>query len=703
MRALTLWRIALLIALFWALTLVQGAYAPAEAPQAAQQGVFDATGWHAEWDGELPLDGEWEFYWNQLLEPDHFQKIPVSSNFTYVTVPKEWHSYTLDGRPLPYYGYATYRLRLNLGSEELHKRMALYISGIDSAYRLWINGSLASSNGTVGTNKISTIPRSYAQVVTFTPDQGEVELVLQVAGFEQRKAGVWSSIRLGSEQHIVSEWVKHITLEIALAASLGIMGFYHLVIFLFRQKDRSPLFLGLLCLAIAIRTLCVGEALVFQLFPFISWECGTKMEYLCAFLGIALLVALAYSQYPHEMNRSLYKTALGGSLSGALVVIFTSSEFYTRIMLPIQLWIMICFGFVAFVYFFALLKRKEAAGFNCGAIFLLVAAGVNDTLYYNHVIATGDVTPFALVGALFIQAFIFSRKFARSFKQEENLSRELTLVNESLEEKIRKRTSLLSQSVFELQKANDELSQLETSRRQLMSGISHELGTPLTSIQGYVNAMKDGIIDPGNPKYLDLIYGKTVYLDRIIGDLVELSKLEARQMAFHFETLPAEGYFRYIYEKYEPEFQSDGKILEWHNVQTIEENLRKDDRIVAFTGDPLRLEQVVSNLLTNARKFTEQGGIIRMELHYEHVPGTITLRVADTGEGISEEDLPFVFEQFYRGKQAKRQRTAGMGLGLAIAKEIIQAHGGTIGVESAPGKGSLFYFKLQAGYELFNR
>ncbi|OPH61391.1 hypothetical protein BC351_15795 [Paenibacillus ferrarius] len=698
MRKSALYSVMLLIMLLGTAFRADEALAAAKAPQALH-GVLDATSWSAERDGDLPLAGEWEFYWNQLLEPNDLNNPSFPLNPAFVKVPNEWHGYTSDGKPLSNNGYATYRLLIKLPPGEIHKQEALYISGIATAYRLWINGSYAASNGTVGNSKDSMIPRNYAKIVTFTPDKQQIELVLQVSNFVQRKGGLWSSIRLGSEEQISYERDKKVTIEASLAASLAIMGFYHLVIFSLRRKDMSPLFLGTLCLVIAIRTLFVGETLAVRLFPGIHWEWGTKLEYFGVLLGIALVVALVNSQYPGEMNRNLRKIAIWVSLSCAFVVLITSAGLYTRMMLAFQLWILLIFGYVAFVYVLALLRKREAAGFNCVALLLFIAAAVNDTLYYNHTVSTGDSFPLGLIGALFIQSFVLSRKFSRSFKQVEKLSGELLVINETLEEKIKERTVQLRQSVVNLQKANSELSQLEASRRHLLSGISHELGTPLTSIQGYVNGMKDGVIDPGNPKYLNLIYEKTVYLDRIIGDLMELSKLEARQMAFHFEPLPAEDYFRHIYEKYEPELRSNGQQFEWEGLQSDEESLETDGRTVTFSGDPLRMEQVVSNLLTNARKFTPAGGTIRIELLFEHETSAITLRVSDTGEGIAEEDLPFIFDRFYRGKGSRERRVVGTGLGLAIAKEIIEAHGGTVGVESKPGQGSTFFFKLQAYFD----
>lgn len=685
----------LFLLLFCAAFRVDEVMAAAETPHASQ-GLLDISEWSLERDGTIPLVGEWAFYWNRLLEPSDFTRPSSTMAPAYVQVPKEWNHYTINAKPLSNQGYATYRLLIKLAPGEVSQHQALYISGIATAYRLWIDGKPAAANGKVGTSRSLMIPAHYAQMATFIPDKPQVELVIQVSNFVQRKGGMWSSIRLGREEGIGYEREKNIAMNAALTASLAIMGIYHLVLFTLRHKDKSPLYFGVLCMAIAVRSLFVGESLGARLLTGFSWEWGVKFEYLGFILGIALIMALVYTQYPDEMSKTFRNISSMISILAALAVFATSASVFTYMMQYFQVWILLCFGYMTFVYALALSRRRESAGINCVSLLFFIVTAVNDVLYYNQIISTGDWFPIGLIGALLAQSFIISRTFSRSFKQTEKLSGELAAINESLEQRIKDRTLQLRRTVADLQQANSDLSQMEASRRQLMSGISHELGTPLTSIQGYVNAMMDGTVDPGNPKYLNRIHEKTKYLDRLIGDMLDLSRLEARQVAFHFEPLPADDFFRHLFEKYELEVRANGKRFEWSGTGAAEPGENNDGRTAYFSGDPLRVEQVVANLLSNARKYTPEGGTIRMQLRIEPEPGAVILRVSDTGTGIAEEDLPYIFDRFYRGRSSKERQSAGTGLGLAIAKEIVEAHNGTIGAEGQPGQGSTFYFKLPA-------
>jgi signal transduction histidine kinase len=226
---------------------------------------------------------------------------------------------------------------------------------------------------------------------------------------------------------------------------------------------------------------------------------------------------------------------------------------------------------------------------------------------------------------------------------------------------------------------------MEQSLRHLLSDISHELGTPLTSIQGYMKAMMDGVIAPGHPKYMRMIFEKTMVMDRLIGDLFELSKLEAKQIAFDFQTVAAIPYLSKLYDKYkldlagydyELAFELDAGLDESYTVEL----------------DPARMEQVIVNLLNNAKHHTVPGRAIHIEVQLKK--DEMTVHILDHGSGMDEAEIPYLFDRFYRGKHSKRNKSKGSGLGLSICKEIITIHGGTIGIHSKLGEGSDVYFAI---------
>ncbi|OPH58733.1 hypothetical protein BC351_23325 [Paenibacillus ferrarius] len=234
----------------------------------------------------------------------------------------------------------------------------------------------------------------------------------------------------------------------------------------------------------------------------------------------------------------------------------------------------------------------------------------------------------------------------------------------------------------------NELILMETSRRDLLSNISHDLGTPLTSIQGYVEAILDGVIQEPEEqrKYLSVVHMRIVGIQRLITDLYQLSRLETKQ--FHFQLAPTscQTMVRQLFAKYELDAANAGITYTLDMSPTEGEDL-------LLTVDTDRIEQVYANILYNAIKFSARGGFINVLVTIRPEPFELVIRVTDTGVGISEEDLPHIFERFYKVSKS-RSTSGGSGLGLAIAKEIVQYHGGQIWAESRLGKGCSISFSL---------
>ncbi|MDQ0921092.1 histidine kinase [Paenibacillus sp. V4I5] len=234
----------------------------------------------------------------------------------------------------------------------------------------------------------------------------------------------------------------------------------------------------------------------------------------------------------------------------------------------------------------------------------------------------------------------------------------------------------------------NELILMETSRRDLLSNISHDLGTPLTSIQGYVEAILDGVIQEPEEqrKYLTVVHMRIVGIQRLITDLYQLSRLETKQ--FHFQLAPTScgTMVRQLFAKYELDAANAGITYTLNMAHSEGEEL-------LLTVDTDRIEQVYANILYNAIKFSTRGGFIDVHVAIKDEPSELVIRVTDTGVGISEEDLPHIFERFYKVSKS-RSTSGGSGLGLAIAKEIVQYHGGQIWAESRLGKGCSISFSL---------
>ncbi|MBP7687452.1 MAG: HAMP domain-containing protein, partial [Thermoflexales bacterium] len=227
----------------------------------------------------------------------------------------------------------------------------------------------------------------------------------------------------------------------------------------------------------------------------------------------------------------------------------------------------------------------------------------------------------------------------------------------------------------------DSLQQAEVLRRNLMADVAHELRTPLTVIQGNLRAILDGVY-PLEREEIATLYDETRLLQRLVDDLRELALAEAKQLKLN--TLPID--LRPLIESTTGNF---GAAAEAQQI-TLSARLPADLPLVQADAD--RVGQVIRNLVGNALRHTSANGSILIEVTPE--VERVRVRVIDSGEGIPLEDLPHVFDRFYRGDRSRARSSGGSGLGLAITKSLIEAMGGAIGVESQSGAGSTFWFTL---------
>ncbi|HHT9120313.1 MAG TPA: two-component system histidine kinase PnpS [Candidatus Hypogeohydataceae bacterium YC41] len=225
-----------------------------------------------------------------------------------------------------------------------------------------------------------------------------------------------------------------------------------------------------------------------------------------------------------------------------------------------------------------------------------------------------------------------------------------------------------------------DLKKLEKTRVEFVANVSHELKTPLASIKGFVETLKDGAVDePENARrFLGIIEKHSNRLDNLINDLLNLSRIELRETPLELKRIRLLSLIKKITTNLEDRIREKNHVLEL---------LVKPEGLELVADEPL-LDQALTNLLDNAIKYTPEGG--RLSISAREDGGRIELSVADTGIGIPEQDLPRIFERFYRVDKARSREMGGTGLGLAIVKHIMLAHGGEARVKSQPGLGSTF-------------
>ncbi len=237
-----------------------------------------------------------------------------------------------------------------------------------------------------------------------------------------------------------------------------------------------------------------------------------------------------------------------------------------------------------------------------------------------------------------------------------------------------------------LEEANARRDRIEDSRRDLFASISHDLRTPLASIRVMVEAMSDGVVSDAKTRdrYLQTTSLEIQHLSALIDDLFELTTIESGELHLRLETLRVEDVVSEAIDAVRPQLERAGINLAFE----------PDPGTAPVLVDPLRLNRVLANLLQNAIRHTPYDGTIT--LHTASAGPAVEVVIADSGEGIASEDLPHVFDRFYRGEKSRSRDRGGSGLGLSIARGIIEAHGGAISVESSSGRGARFAFTLPA-------
>lgn len=342
---------------------------------------------------------------------------------------------------------------------------------------------------------------------------------------------------------------------------------------------------------------------------------------------------------------------------------------------------------------------------------VLLAYGLGIVIAILNIFVTSQLMfvsqhDFFLLGLLLIFAGILSASFgyllAANITQSLNLLREGThkLANGDFSARVRLTeldelsdvAEAFNKMADDLQRSFARQKELEQARRDLIAAVSHDLRTPLTSIRAMIEALADDVVtEPENVRrYYKTISSQIGNLSGLINDLFELSQLDTEQIKLNLEPVNMNDLLSDVVESMQAQARARGVSL----VGIFSEDLP------LIKAELAKIQRALFNLVQNAIRHTSTDGSISIAT--KKVPEGIQVDVIDTGEGISSEDLPRVFDQFFRGEKSRSRETGGAGLGLAITKRIIEAHQGRIWVESQVGQGTRFSFVLPAAGRLIS-
>ncbi|MCX8124626.1 MAG: diguanylate cyclase [Spirochaetes bacterium] len=423
-KAIKINKIATVIFIFYFFTCCSNASHP------SQKGIIDLRNY--QWDsGPVSLDGEWEFYYGDFYQPQHFKNLE-NRKIHYIKVPSSWTTYAINNHKLPESGFATYRVKILLNYHLPHS-LSLLIPKIDSSHSLFINDTLIAQAGKIGTNHINSIPLWKQTIVDIPSTKNQIDIIFHISNYYYSKAGITNSVVLGTKQSILEYYIKSIIAKFFIFGSLVIISLYHLALYIFRKYDKQSLYFGIFSFLMALLSIIFGEFHIMRIFPNLPWDILVRITYLTMSLGLTFFGLFIENLYPDEVSEKLYKSFLFiGILYTILILI--SPVFYFAKLLSFFFVIMILYGILLFLIFIRAIKNKRKyAAFFLSAFLIFGITIVNDMFHFTHIINTTYMVPYGFLIFIVFQSFILANKNSRLYiKLEKLFSEKIKLENLAL-------------------------------------------------------------------------------------------------------------------------------------------------------------------------------------------------------------------------------------------------------------------------------
>lgn len=604
------------------------------------------------------LSGQWEFYHSQLYTPEDF-RTGSPAGMEYIDLPGPWTRMGYPGL-----GYATYRLRILTEPGQIY---LLYIPEIMSSSAVWLNGKEFYHAGKVGMSDLDTVTGVRNELLAAAAPDGVLELVIQAANYHMNGSGIFYPILIGRDTVLTHCMFWQRTVAAAALGGILLIGVYHLFLYFFRRRERLYLTFSLTCLAAVLRLGMESNALVQYFLP---GGIGFLLSrvFLLLFtihsLCICLFMVQAFSIQLGRCLRIFYILCFGLPMAGICVLPYAQAV--TGMFL-----VMIPYGISIFLAF-----RSGNIGrdpyrllYLFSMVTFVIYGPLTKTLFEGDMFLPGIVPNMFLILS---QCVMLSRSYAQAHEEVER-------VNTNLEDLVKQRTA-------QLNSANEQLAASQSALREMISNISHDLKTPLTVLNNYLELLGDETVassEQERTEYLGIAYHKNLDLQRLIHNLFEVTRMEGGTVSYRLEWVLALPLMEEAERKYGDLAGGMGLFF-----------TAEADDALKLKIDRNKIWSVLDNLVYNALRHTPEGGSIALGIKRRGDRAVLT--VADTGEGIDAGHLPHIFERFYKVSPERGEKDGSSGLGLYIVKTTAEAMGGTVEVESVPGKGTVFTLTFPA-------
>lgn len=622
-----------------------------EAAPKAQNGVIDLSSWDFQQDGNVRLDGKWDFYWKRLLTYHDFQQNKAGQPVQ-VDVPDVWNGIVADGAKLPGEGYATYRLHVKQARQG--GLLGLRIYPLATSYTLWVNDKKIASNGIVASSPAMSVSEFRPVTAFFQPPGRDFDIIIQISNFHYARGGLWYSIYFGNDKNILKLQNELNGKEIFLIGALFIIGLFSICIYVLRRESKISLYFFILCFLLIIVEDVLGQLFIVSIFPNIDFDIVNWIWYLSIAWAPFFLVMFVNEIFPTRFAKSAFWSFLSITvlLSLAYVLLpvsLTSKDVIIGNLLPVTEIL-----YTISIAVISARRKVEGSLLYLGGMTIGIISVIHDELFMNNVIRSkyGELMFVGIFALVFAQILMQAKRFTASYKEK----------------------GLMLERLNTLDKLKDEF----------LANTSHELRTPLNAIIAIADGMmkgSEGEINQGQKSSLSIISASGRRLSNLVNDILDYSKMKHGDIMLN--TSPVN--LRAVVENTINVFKHLSKT------DVIRLYSEMPDDIPMVLADENRLMQIFYNLVGNAVKFTAQGYV---KIAAKTVGDMVEVSVEDTGRGIPPSEIANIFKSFEQVDSSLTRQHGGTGLGLAITKNLVELHQGDLRVESELGSGSKFIFTI---------
>jgi two-component system sensor histidine kinase ChiS len=591
------------------------------------------------------LNGEWEFYWEQLLEPATYDAARGNGTGILVRVPSYWESYRVNGEQLPGSGYGTYALTILL-PPAIASPLCIDIPVFDVAYRFYLNEWLVGENGTVGTSREEEAPWYEPSRFCYIPDGDTLRLLIQVSNFHHRRGGFWQPLLVGGSDEILSKAERRKSFQYSTMGVLFFFTIFYLIFWIFSRRDSIMLLFALTALGILIRS--VNTGLFFSnLFVYTPWEWQIRMEYFGTYLAYLFGMIFLHRMFPRKYMKHIIT---GNTILTLLLII-------TVFVLPARLFTFGMFIFQPLILAFLIhylvislmgtIRGKVIDGLFFASLALFLYTMINDIMLANSAgsVSSTYLSQIAFQVFILAMAVMIIHQWVAGYNTRLRLEASLRFKN------------------------------------KVLSVVAHDLKNPVASIAQFTDLLLTKPELAAKPQFLQSLQVSSQAAVGLLDNLLYWARGQADELAvtpveFSLEALVTEVESLYKHMATQKEIDFRASIY---------------PGTVVF-ADRALVNIIIRNLVSNAIKFTPGKGSVTIQAQPEG--SRVRISIADTGVGIK----PEILEQYKTGSLLSPSTGTGMeigtGLGLQLVSDLVSRNGGTLKIESTPREGSTFSFTL---------